>query len=170
MATLEMAQFKPGPSVWEAARFNMAVSASQQTGFNSRQRANNIGFWCDWGDGDGSGMMIGGGGGSCHRADHGIGIGLGWSGICLYFTVHQFLLCFSFETGSKRVCSKDTIKLSVPPCCFFVDRPTSHVVHNPDVRIVAPSRRRFLIGSRQQQGLGTRQKRTVRSGTGVKWR
>ena len=38
------------------------------------QRANNIGFWCVWG-GDGSVMMIGGGGGSsCGRADHGIGI------------------------------------------------------------------------------------------------
>ena len=38
------------------------------------QSANNIGFWCDWSDGDGSVMMIGGGGSSCERADHGIGI------------------------------------------------------------------------------------------------
>ena len=38
------------------------------------QSANNIGFWCDWQAGDGSVMMIGGGGGSCSRADHGIGI------------------------------------------------------------------------------------------------
>ena len=39
------------------------------------QSANKIGFWCDWSDGDGSVMMIGGGGsGSCSRADHGIGI------------------------------------------------------------------------------------------------
>ena len=37
------------------------------------QSANKIGFWCDWG-GDGSVMMIGGGGGACSRADHGIGI------------------------------------------------------------------------------------------------
>ena len=37
------------------------------------QSANNIGFWCDW-IGDGSVMMIGGGGSSCSRADHGIGI------------------------------------------------------------------------------------------------
>ena len=41
---------------------------------------NNIGgynflsFWCDWGSGDGAVMMIGGGGNSCSRADHGIGI------------------------------------------------------------------------------------------------
>ena len=38
------------------------------------QSANNIGFWCDWSTGDGSVMMIGGGGSSCSRADHGIGI------------------------------------------------------------------------------------------------
>ena len=38
------------------------------------QSANNIGFWCDWDGGDGSVMMIGGGGSSCGRADHGIGI------------------------------------------------------------------------------------------------
>ena len=37
------------------------------------QSANKIGFWCDYGSGDGSVMMIGGGG-SCARADHGIGI------------------------------------------------------------------------------------------------
>jgi hypothetical protein len=33
-----------------------------------------IGFWCDWDDGDGAVMMIGGGGSGCSRADHGIGI------------------------------------------------------------------------------------------------
>ena len=38
------------------------------------QKANNIGFWCDWSNGDGSVMMIGGGGSACRRADHGIGI------------------------------------------------------------------------------------------------
>ena len=37
------------------------------------QSANNIGFWCHW-SGDGSVMMIGGGGRDCNRADHGIGI------------------------------------------------------------------------------------------------
>jgi len=37
------------------------------------QSANNTGFWCDWRY-DGSVMMIGGGGESCGRADHGIGI------------------------------------------------------------------------------------------------
>ena len=34
MATLEMAKFGPVTSVWEVVRFNMAVSTSQQTGFN----------------------------------------------------------------------------------------------------------------------------------------
>ena len=38
------------------------------------QSANRIGFWCDWSHGDGSVLMIGGGGSSCTRADHGIGI------------------------------------------------------------------------------------------------
>ena len=38
------------------------------------QSSNNIGFWCDWSIGDGSVMMIGGGGKDCSRADHGIGI------------------------------------------------------------------------------------------------
>ena len=38
------------------------------------QSSNKIGFWCDWGAGDGSVMMIGGGGNDCKRADHGIGI------------------------------------------------------------------------------------------------
>ena len=33
-----------------------------------------IGFWCDWSNGDGAVLMIGGGGASCARADHGIGI------------------------------------------------------------------------------------------------
>ena len=40
------------------------------------QTANKIGFWCDWGQGDGSVMMIGGGGGknTCQYSNHGIGI------------------------------------------------------------------------------------------------
>ena len=40
----------------------------------SIQSADKIGFWCDWDTGDGAVMMIGGGGSSCARADHGIGI------------------------------------------------------------------------------------------------
>ena len=38
------------------------------------QPNNKIGFWCQWGFGEGSVMMIGGGGEYCSRADHGIGI------------------------------------------------------------------------------------------------
>ena len=38
------------------------------------QSSNKIGFWCDWSGGDGSVMMIGGGGDGCNRADHGVGI------------------------------------------------------------------------------------------------
>ena len=36
--------------------------------------SNYLSFWCDWDGGDGAVMMIGGGGSSCSRADHGIGI------------------------------------------------------------------------------------------------
>ena len=47
----------------------------QQAGCSSNiQSSNKIGFWCDWNSGDGSVMMIGGGGNDCNRADHGIGI------------------------------------------------------------------------------------------------
>ena len=82
MATLEMAKFGPVLSAWEAARFNIAVSTSQQTGFNRLSAVETskaptttyIGFWCDWSTGDGSLMMIGRGGSACARADHGIGI------------------------------------------------------------------------------------------------
>ena len=38
------------------------------------QSANQIGFWCHVGSGDASVIMIGGGGSSCARADHGIAI------------------------------------------------------------------------------------------------
>ena len=38
------------------------------------QNATQIGFWCDWSGGDGAVLMIGGGGSTCNRADHGIGI------------------------------------------------------------------------------------------------
>ena len=38
------------------------------------QSSNTIGFWCDWDIGDGAVIMIGGGGDSCARADHGIAI------------------------------------------------------------------------------------------------
>ena len=47
----------------------------QQASCNGNiQSALKIGFWCDWDSGDGSVMMIGGGGSNCLRADHGIGI------------------------------------------------------------------------------------------------
>ena len=82
MATLEMARCGPVTGAWDTARFNMAVSTRQHAdgGFQKAecssdiQSSNKIGFWCDYDQGDGSVMMIGGGGKSCSRADHGIGI------------------------------------------------------------------------------------------------
>ena len=44
---------------------------------SSIQSRNKIGFWCDWGDG--SVMMIGGGGRGCRAANQGIGISKGAS-------------------------------------------------------------------------------------------
>ena len=40
----------------------------------SIQSANQVGFWCDFGHGEGSVIMIGGGGSECSRADHGIAV------------------------------------------------------------------------------------------------
>lgn len=49
--------------------FQYATCASVNIG-----APNSISFWADWSSGDGAVMMIGGGGTSCGRADHGIGI------------------------------------------------------------------------------------------------
>ena len=56
----------------------------------SIQSANSIGFWCDWSAGDGSVMMIGGGGNSCSRADHGIGITEAERASFLYPPTHEY--------------------------------------------------------------------------------
>ena len=56
------------------------------------QSAYKIGFWCDWGNGDGSVMMIGGGGGTsgCRHANHGIGITEANAANFIYFNEHDF--------------------------------------------------------------------------------
>jgi len=65
------------------------------------QSANKIGFWCDTdariGYGDGSVMMIGGGGSSCDRADHGIGISEADEASFYYSTEYDF----GYGTGSS---------------------------------------------------------------------
>ncbi|XP_022806849.1 uncharacterized protein LOC111343914 [Stylophora pistillata] len=55
-------------------QYNSTDGFQQAECSGSIQSANRIGFWCAWGNGDGSVMMIGGGGSGCARADHGIGI------------------------------------------------------------------------------------------------
>ena len=51
------------------------VSGFSQYNCNGEiQSANQIGFWCHYSSGDGAVIMIGGGGSSCARADHGIAI------------------------------------------------------------------------------------------------
>ncbi|XP_001623878.3 uncharacterized protein LOC5502715 [Nematostella vectensis] len=46
---------------------------SQHSCSSNIQSSNNIGLWCNWDAGDGTVMMIGGGGPGCSRADHGVG-------------------------------------------------------------------------------------------------
>ena len=54
---------------------SISTNGFQQSGCSGEiQGSKAIGFWCDWGSGDGAVLMIGGGGASCSRADHGIGI------------------------------------------------------------------------------------------------
>ncbi|XP_022778061.1 uncharacterized protein LOC111319582 [Stylophora pistillata] len=55
-------------------QYNSTDGFEQASCNGNIQSANKIGFWCHSGSGDGSVMMIGGGGSSCARADHGIGI------------------------------------------------------------------------------------------------
>ena len=55
-------------------QFQTTGGFGQATCDGSIQKAKQVGFWCDWGDGDGAVLMIGGGGKECRRADHGIAI------------------------------------------------------------------------------------------------
>ena len=55
-------------------QFQATDGFGQATCDGSIQKATQVGFWCDWANGDGAVLMIGGGGISCRRADHGIGI------------------------------------------------------------------------------------------------
>ena len=55
-------------------QFQTTNGFGQATCNGSIQSAAQVGFWCDWSSGDGAVMMIGGGGNSCNRADHGIAI------------------------------------------------------------------------------------------------
>ena len=82
MVTLEMVQFGRAMAAKEIALFNMEVSFKQPMDsdklramdhFNT-QCATQVGFWCDWDDGDGAVLMICGGGTYCGRADHGIAL------------------------------------------------------------------------------------------------
>ena len=53
--------------------YSSTVGFSQMHCSSNLQSSRHLSFWCDWG-GDASVMMIGGGGNSCQRSDHGIGI------------------------------------------------------------------------------------------------
>ena len=73
------------------------------------QSANNIGFWCDsgvTGGGDGAVMMIGGGGRSCWRADHGIGITEADAASFLIKDSTEIEFDFGYEAHSHNVPSQ----------------------------------------------------------------
>ena len=61
-------------NVQYGGQFQTTGGFGQATCDGSIQNATQVGFWCDWGHGDGAVLMIGGGGSSCRRADHGIAI------------------------------------------------------------------------------------------------
>jgi len=54
--------------------YSSTVGFGEASCSSNLQSSNYLSFWCDWSSGDGAVMMIGGGGDSCNRADHGIGI------------------------------------------------------------------------------------------------
>ncbi|XP_074606750.1 uncharacterized protein LOC141859780 [Acropora palmata] len=61
-------------NVQYGGQFQTTDGFGQATCDGSIQKATQVGFWCDWGDGDGAVLMISGGGKDCQRADHGIAI------------------------------------------------------------------------------------------------
>ncbi|PFX13617.1 CD209 antigen-like protein E [Stylophora pistillata] len=60
--------------VYYGGWYRSTVGFSQAHCSSNIQGSHHIGFWCQWDRGDGSVLMIGGGGSGCSRADHGIGI------------------------------------------------------------------------------------------------
>ena len=61
-------------SVQYGGQFQTTDGFEQAACNGSLQNATQVGFWCDWHNGDGAVLMIGGGGKDCQRADHGIAI------------------------------------------------------------------------------------------------
>ena len=61
-------------TVLYGGQFQATDGFGQATCNGSLQKATQVGFWCEWDDGDGAVLMIGGGGTYCGRADHGIAI------------------------------------------------------------------------------------------------
>ena len=74
------------------------------------QSSNYIGFWCDWSYGDGAVMMIGGGGSSCGRADHGIGLTEADAGS--KFAGPEDFIDFGFDTDRSRTYQESEIQKS----------------------------------------------------------
>ena len=60
-------------NVQYGGQFQTTDGFGQATCNGSIQKATQVGFWCDWGHGDGAVLLIGGGGRDYQNADHGIG-------------------------------------------------------------------------------------------------
>ena len=61
-------------NVQYGSQFQTTDRFGQATWSGSLQNATQVGFWCNWENGDGPVLMIGGGGVDCRRAAHGIAI------------------------------------------------------------------------------------------------
>ena len=61
-------------NVQYGGQFRTTKGFGRATCNGSLQNATQVGFWCDWGNGDGAALMIGRGGQECKRADHGIAL------------------------------------------------------------------------------------------------
>ncbi|XP_067048079.1 uncharacterized protein [Acropora muricata] len=93
-------------NVQYGGQFRTTDGFGQATCNGSLQNARKVGFWCGWSRGDGAVLMIGGGGTSCSRADHGIAITeaneASFSGRYWKFPEHDF----GNEAGSGAVNNK----------------------------------------------------------------
>ena len=61
-------------NVQYGGQFQTSGGFGRATCNGSLQNATQVGFWCDWNNGKGAVLMIGGGGTDYKNADHGIGI------------------------------------------------------------------------------------------------
>eukprot|EP00794_Sanderia_malayensis_P003537 gene3537-4040_t len=57
-----------------SSAYSTTSGFAQHSCSSDLQSSNQVGFWCHYSSGDGSVIMIGGGGSACSRADHGLAV------------------------------------------------------------------------------------------------